>query len=389
MKSRLSLFIFLLLLVLVACYSFGRNTFQANELPISVVMVQADAAPALNVQFTKTIQPFLQKFCIRCHDSDNPEAQFDVSVYKSLATVVKDGPRLDHMLQRLKTEEMPPKKAKVQPSAAERRDVVAWFQTLRDLEIKRNAGDPGLVLARRLSNAEYNYTIRDLTGADIRPTREFPVDPANTAGFDNSGESLVMSPALLHKYLKAAHEVASYLFLKPNGFAFAPHPMVVETDRDKHCVMQIIDFYHRQDIDYADYFQAAWRFQHRADLGKSNAKLAEIATASKVSPKYLTTIWETLAGKKEEVGPMVKLQKMWNALPAAENSELRQGCEQMRNYVVQTRKKVEVRFFNISAGKVGAGTTHDDSQKCAICDPSHEIRSVPAAGRGRIPASTL
>ena len=52
------------------------------------------------------------------------------------------------------------------------------------------------MLARRLSNAEYNYTIRDLTGVDIKPTREFSVDPANTAGFDNSGRTLMMSPAL-------------------------------------------------------------------------------------------------------------------------------------------------------------------------------------------------
>ena len=59
------------------------------------------------------------------------------------------------------------------------------------------------MLARRLSNAEFDYTIGDLTGVDIRPTREFPVDPANEAGFDNSGESLAMSPALLKKYLAA------------------------------------------------------------------------------------------------------------------------------------------------------------------------------------------
>ena len=81
-------------------------------------------------------------------------------------------------------------------------------------EARRNAGDPGLVLARRLSNAEYNNTIRDLTGADLRPAREFPVDPANQAGFDNSGESLAMSPALLTKYLQAAREVANHMVLQ-------------------------------------------------------------------------------------------------------------------------------------------------------------------------------
>ena len=73
------------------------------------------------------------------------------------------------------------------------------------------------MLARRLSNAEFDYTIRDLTGVDIRPTREFPVDPANEAGFDNSGESLAMSPALLKKYLAAARLVADHVVLKPDG----------------------------------------------------------------------------------------------------------------------------------------------------------------------------
>ena len=74
-----------------------------------------------------------------------------------------------------------------------------------------------MVLARRLSNAEYNYTIRDLTGVDIRPAKEFPVDPANQAGFDNSGESLDMSPALLNKYLQAARDVADHMVLNPDG----------------------------------------------------------------------------------------------------------------------------------------------------------------------------
>ena len=145
---------------------------------------------------------------------------------------------------------------------------------MRTSEAQKNAGDPGLVLARRLSNAEYNYTIRDLTGVDIRPTREFPVDPANTAGFDNSGESLTMSPALLNKYLQAAREVANHMVLTPDGFDFAPHPMLVETDREKYAIKRIVDFYERQPTDYADYFQAAWRFKHRSALGKPKATLA-------------------------------------------------------------------------------------------------------------------
>src|SRR5207245_4220416 len=141
------------------------------------------------------------------------------------------------------------------------------LRDIREQEARRTAGDPGVVLARRLSNAEFDYTSRDLTGVDIRPTREFPVDPANQAGFDNTGESLTMSPALLKKYLAAARHVADHVVLKPEGFVFAPHPIVTETDRDKYCVQRIIDFYKRHPVDYADCFLAAWQYQHRAKLG--------------------------------------------------------------------------------------------------------------------------
>src|SRR3982751_1696885 len=154
------------------------------------------------------------------------------------------GGRGADIVEKREAGQMPPKKAKARPTDEARREVVEWFRAARDDEARRHAGDPGIVLARRLSNAEYDYSIRDLTGVDIRPTREFPADPANTAGFDNSGETLVMSPALLNKYLEAAHEVANHMFLKPDGLAFSPTVMLAETDRDQYCVQQIIGLYH-------------------------------------------------------------------------------------------------------------------------------------------------
>src|SRR5262249_30770109 len=139
-------------------------------------------------------------------------------------------------------------------------------------------------------------------GVDLRLAKEFPVDPANEAGFDNSAEFLAMSPALLHKYLKAARRVAEHVVLKPDGFVFAPHPVVTETDRDKYAVKRLIDFYQRQPTNYADYFMAAWRFKHRAALGKPRATLADFAAADKISAKYLATIWSTLSDRQEKLG---------------------------------------------------------------------------------------
>jgi hypothetical protein len=309
----------------------------------------------LERRFTATVRPFLESYCITCHGGERPMAQFDLSAYSSMAVVVRDHPRWSLVLEKLTAKQMPPEQAQ-QPTPEARQTVIDWVGAVRKNEARKNAGDPGLVLARRLSNAEYNYTIRDLTGVDIRPTREFPVDPANPAGFDNSGESLAMSPALLNKYLQAAREVANHMVLKPNGLAFAPHLMLVETDRDKYCVNRIIDFYKRQATDYSDYFRTAWRFKHRAVLGKPKATLTDFAAESKVSPKYLTTIWRTLEETKEEVGPIAKLQAMWRALPAPKGNQpelARDGSDRMRDFVVQLRKKLEPRFGNLAVKGIG------------------------------------
>jgi hypothetical protein len=167
-----------------------------------------------------------------------------------------------------------------------------------------------VVLARRLSNAEYHYTIRDLTGGvDMRPTKEFPVDPANPAGFDNSGESLSMSPALLNKYLQAAREAPITWSSSPTGSHSRriwrwPRRIATSTASPK-----IIDFYRRRNPDYSDYFRAAWRFKHHVALDKARATLASLAAESRVSPKYLATVWRTLEKSKEDIGPLAPVRE--------------------------------------------------------------------------------
>jgi len=213
---------------------------------------------------------------------------------------------------------MPPSKAKVFPPEAQRHEIIAWIRDLRKQEAKRSAGDPGPVPARRLSNAEFDYTIRDLTGVDIRPAREFPVDPANEAGFDNSAESLAVSPALLNKYLDAARKVSEHIVFAPEELTFAEFPVIADTDRDKYSVRLIMDFYKRHKTDYADFFQAAWHFENRAALGQPNATLAEIAGQEGVSAKFLTILWGVLSGPAEQNGPIAALQALWKDLPRAE-----------------------------------------------------------------------
>ncbi len=141
-----------------------------------------DTSPSqLNEQFQATVQPFVQTYCISCHGKEKPKADFDMTVYSSMSSLTLDGQRSSGILDRIEANEMPPKKAKLHPSDELRGQVVAWFHATRDYEARRNAGDPGIVLARRLNNTEYDDTIRDLTGVDIQPAREFPEDPSSAA----------------------------------------------------------------------------------------------------------------------------------------------------------------------------------------------------------------
>ena len=321
----------------------GRTLFFA--LAIAATQATHAATPVLERQFEQTVRPFINTYCAACHSGKSPAAQFDLASYTNVDLVSRDYPRWALALQRLSAREMPPQVVE-QPPVEARQRVMDWIRAVRAEEVRKNAGDPGIVPARRLSNAEYDYTIRDLTGEDMQPAREFPIDPANTAGFDNSGESLTMSSALLNKYLQAARTVADHMVLTPDGINFAPYPMLVETDREKYSIQRILKFYAAQPTDLADYFQAAWRFEHRAELGQRRATLAQIAAESKVSAKYLPTVWGLLE-EKDAIGPIAKLQKMWRSLPAPGASEpqvLRAKCVEMREFVIKIRSHTAMQF---------------------------------------------
>jgi mono/diheme cytochrome c family protein len=317
------------------------------------------AAAAVEARFREAVRPFLEAHCLRCHGADKPKGDMNLSVFSTAESVAKDLPRWEMVREQLEAGSMPPAKASPQPSAQARDAVIAWIGAVRKLVATRNAGDPGPVPARRLSNAEYDNTIRDLTGVDLRPTREFPVDPANEAGFDNSAESLAMSPALLKKYLDAARGVADHLVLTPDGLTFATHPMLADTDRDKYCVRRIIDFYKRQKTDYADYFLAAWRHRHRAALGRPDGTLDGLADEMGLSRKYLATVWSVLTGPPEPVGPIAALRVLWDDLPPpgpGRDGAARASCERMRGFVVKLRQQLVPEVKNLTARGINEGT---------------------------------
>src|ERR1700676_31813 len=136
---------------------------QFRALPVVLAMAAMPApgaAPrALDQQFQQTVRPFVAKYCVGCHSGQTPAAQFDLKAYVTTEMVTRDYPRWALVRKKLTAQEMPPKPVPPPPDEA-RQQVIVWIQVVRAEELRKNAGDPGSVLPRRLSNAEYNYTIQ-------------------------------------------------------------------------------------------------------------------------------------------------------------------------------------------------------------------------------------
>lgn len=267
------------------------------------------------------IRPFTKKYCDRCHNDKEARGELDLTVYATARDVTADFRQWNHIVEFIRGGEMPPENAP-QPSLEEREAVVETIEKILLTEARKHAGDPGVILPRRLSNTEYDLSIRDLTGVDIRPTRDFPADPAAGEGFDNTGEALTMSPSLLRKYLGAAQEVSNHLLLKTDGVSFTPIPVTSYNERKKLTEQAIIDFYHEHEVRLRDYLEAAWRYQFRIDTGRRTT-IERWAAQASLSGRYLSLIYTTLTEASENsVGPLRQIGQRWKTLPAPKDETL-------------------------------------------------------------------
>jgi cytochrome c553 len=156
--------------------------------------------------FGKTIQPFLAANCYVCHNSGLKSGELNLEAYKSQTSITQDRDRWEKVLHKLRTGEMPPK-AMPRPDQAEVEKVCRLIEGEFGRVDQSVKPDPGRVTARRLNRTEYNNSVRDLLGVQLRPADDFPQDDSGY-GFDNIGDVLSLSPVLMEKYLAAAERVA-------------------------------------------------------------------------------------------------------------------------------------------------------------------------------------
>ena len=262
-------------------------------------------------EYATVVRPLVKKYCLACHSTKVKKGSLDLERFASLDGVRKDLKPWQQTIEMLEAGEMPPK-GKPQPTAQERKQLIGWVRAFLDAEARARAGDPGHIPLRRLSNAEYDCTIRDLTGVDLRPTREFPADGAAGEGFTNAAEALSdISPTLLTKYLNAAKDVADHALLLPDGFRFSPAKTRRDwTDESTARLRQFYAAYASGDgrLPVQPYLAATVR--HREALTSAKTTVEEVARKEKLNPKYLGALWHILTDKTPSY-PLDLIRARW------------------------------------------------------------------------------
>lgn len=203
-------------MVVIASLSLTASRATAEEdLPENAATPEAASNPSSPDRlWEQEGAPLVQKYCIDCHNVDYQEAELDLESFTTAASLAADRGHWEKVLQRIRFDSMPPEDAE-QPTDEERAKLISVIEqtiygSVCDLDPK-----PGRVTVRRLNRAEYNNTIRDLFGQDLRPADAFPSDEVG-AGFDNNGDVLSLPPMLFERYMTAAEEIAASVILDPD-----------------------------------------------------------------------------------------------------------------------------------------------------------------------------
>jgi mono/diheme cytochrome c family protein len=165
----------------------------------------AAAVPAHT--FDSLVKPFIEENCASCHGTRRQKGGLNLAKYDSLQALTADADRWELVVQKLRDGDMPPEEEEPRPTKAQVAELTGFVE--REIAKADAAAppDPGRVTARRLNRTEYNHTVRDLLGLDLRPADEFPHDDSGY-GFDNIGDVLSTSPLLLEKQMAAAERIA-------------------------------------------------------------------------------------------------------------------------------------------------------------------------------------
>ncbi|MBX7210506.1 MAG: DUF1592 domain-containing protein [Verrucomicrobiaceae bacterium] len=283
----------------------------------------------------KAAQKVLDAKCYECHNEKKTKGDIDLKKFAGDPQFVKQFDVWLKVKDTIDNGDMPPPKAH-QMTEQEHTALIGWVNAELDTLAAKQAGDPGQVTMRRLTNAEYDYTIRDLTGQDFGFGKEFTTDGGGGEGFSNTGDVLFVSPAQLDKYFAAARKIADQASILPGtGVQFQTARVGLRgAEQMKSQSEQSLYIWYQKkaapllpkdddDLREADYMLACWKWKHK---DKTSAQSLEaLAKEMKLNVAFLNNWWNFLTNNKTESRFLDLTRVPWNNLPppdAAKSKEV-------------------------------------------------------------------
>jgi hypothetical protein len=164
----------------------------------------------------KSVEQFLNRYCLECHDADVHKGDRSFHEFKLPLKTLPDVIEARDIIDQLTLREMPPKKAD-QPGDEER---LAVIRALRDGTAQAQASlqsTGSRTVLRRLSNREYENTLETLFGRRVDTlglTADFPKEKT-ARHLDTIGQSLVTSGFLVDQYFLSANRLVETRLGKP------------------------------------------------------------------------------------------------------------------------------------------------------------------------------
>ncbi len=181
-------------------FALLRETFIAGALLAWLPVLRAEPYP----------RAFFKDNCIRCHGPEKSKGKVtlhDLEPGEKLET-------WERVLEALEHGEMPPED-EPQPEETERKAVVRWVESSLKEAIANSEKPKPAALARRLTNFEYENTIRDLIGFRIKLVDNLPKDPLKPYHFNNTAEFMLIGPEQIDRYLENARRVMASAIVDP------------------------------------------------------------------------------------------------------------------------------------------------------------------------------
>ena len=172
---------------------------------------QIHAAP----EFVGSVKPAIEKHCAKCHNADKHKGNTDFSGFTDNLSVIKERRLWQKALDQIESGDMPPDDEEQMPADVKAKLIANIRDIAEHFDVNAPAfRDSGPSVLRRLTRAEYENTVRDLTGIDLDASREAGIATEdNGSAYANLATTLTLPPSLMEKYFIAADRVLERLFM--------------------------------------------------------------------------------------------------------------------------------------------------------------------------------